>query len=167
MVTVKDVPTHLHPSLDAEELEAAEAALLANPEFIAAIEKLALPPTAKVVADPWIYGADVNDPVPRYITFMVYLAFGDNPDTNHYASPVPIIPTISADDLSLVDIEYGPIFGTGNKTLLDLDEPFPWEAFTRNEYDADLRKGQGIADRDDIQPYRVNQPTGVSVSLGT
>lgn len=49
-------PDNLHVSPDMAEMVAAEEALLAHPEFQAAIAKLQLPPNAKVVADGWIYG---------------------------------------------------------------------------------------------------------------
>lgn len=96
---------------------------------------------------------------------MVYLSFSDNPDTCHYAAPLPIVPTIHADTFKLEKLEYAPIFGTGDKTLLDYEGRFPWEAYMPNEYDADIRTAAGLKQRDDLQPYRVIQPQGASVSL--
>lgn len=110
-------------------------------------------------------GADSDKPSPRYISFMVYLSFSDNPDTCHYAAPLPIVPTVFADSLKLAKLEYTPIYGTGDKTILDLEGRFPWEAYTPNEYDAEIRATAGLKARVDVKPYRVLQPEGASVSL--
>lgn len=147
-----------------EEMIAAEKALLSHPEFKAAVAKLDLPANAKVVADGWIYGADKFEKNTRYVPFMVYLSFNDDPDTCHYAAPLPIVPVMSADDFSLVRMDYCPIYGTGDKTLLDYEGRFPWEAYTPNEYDAGIRKAAGLSYRQDMKPYRVVQPEGASVS---
>ena len=150
-------------SPDMEEMIAAEKALLSHPEFIAAVAKLDLPPNAKVVADGWIYGSDTFTKGSRKIPFMCYLAFSDNPDECHYAAPLPIVPVVSADDFSLIAMDYCPIYGTGDKTLLDFEGRFPWEAYTANEYDAGIRAAAGLTFRQDLKPYRVVQPEGASV----
>lgn len=149
-----------------EEMIAAEKSLLANPEFKAAIAKLDLPPNAKVVADGWIYGADKFEKNIRLIPFMVYLSFSDDPDTCHYAAPLPIVPSMSAEDFSLVSMDYCPIDGTGDKTLLDFEGRFPWEAYVPNEYEPGILKAAGKPFRQDLKPYRVIQPEGASVSSG-
>jgi primary-amine oxidase len=95
---------------------------------------------------------------------MVYLSFSDDLDTCHYAAPLPLVPVISADDFTLVDIEYTPIWGTGDRNILDLEGRFPWEHYTANEYDAGIRKAAGLSFREDVKPYRVIQPEGASVS---
>lgn len=95
---------------------------------------------------------------------MVYLNFSDNPDSCHYSAPLPLVPVVDSDDFSLVRIDYTPIFGTGNKTVLDLDGPFPWEQYVANDYDPAILASQGMQFRDDIKPYRVVQPEGASVS---
>jgi primary-amine oxidase len=151
-------------SVDVEEMLATERALLSNPEFKAAVAKLDLPPNAKVVADGWIYGADQFEKNQRMMPFMVYLSFNDNPDTCHYAAPLPIIPVMNADDFTLIRLDYCPIYGTGDKTLLDYEGRFPWEAYAANEYDAGIRTAAGLSYRQDMKPYRVVQPEGASVS---
>ena len=103
--------------------------------------------------------------MPRLISFMCYLSFGDNPDSNHYAAPIPIIPSVFADSFKLYGIEYCPIFGEGDRTILDLDSPFPWQHYVPNEYDQKVREGKGGEYRRDIKPYRVSQPEGASVGL--
>jgi Cu2+-containing amine oxidase len=133
------VPDSHNVPPDMEEMILAEQALLSHPEFKAAVAKLDLPSNATVVADGWIYGgstvllrvvltslgADKFEKSQRYISFMVYLSFSDDPDTCHYAAPLPLVPVIDAEDFTLVEIEYTPILGTGDKTLLDLGEVHP------------------------------------------
>ena len=63
---------------------------------------------------------------------MIYLSFSDNPDSCHYAAPLPMVPYVRADTFELVKVEYAPIYGTGEKTLLDFDGRFPWESFVAN-----------------------------------
>ncbi|WVQ80952.1 hypothetical protein IAT38_003059 [Cryptococcus sp. DSM 104549] len=159
------IPEGLHAAADMEEMIAAEKALLSHPEFKAAIEKLQLPAEAKIVADGWIYGADTIEPQRRYIPFMVYLSFSDDPDSCHYAAPLPIVPAIHADDFTLAKIEYCPIFGEGEKTLLDFEGRFPWEVYAPNEYVPELLAAQGTKMREDVKPYRVTQPEGTSFKL--
>ncbi|WWC88939.1 uncharacterized protein L201_003854 [Kwoniella dendrophila CBS 6074] len=165
ITSAEKVPTGQHVPPDMGEMIAAEEALLNNPEFKAAVAKLQLPPNAKVVADGWIYGADGIEDTPRCIPFMVYLSFSDNPDTCHYAAPLPIVPVVYADTFELARLDYTPIFGTGDKTLLDYEGRFPWEAYVPNEYDAEIRAAAGLSSRDDIKPYRVVQPEGASFTL--
>ncbi|CAK9783439.1 hypothetical protein CC85DRAFT_282174 [Cutaneotrichosporon oleaginosum] len=160
-------PTHLHVPPDMAEMMAAEEALLKHPEFLRAVEKMQLPPHARVVADGWIYGADSEERTNRHTPFMVYLNLtnGEHEDSCHYSAPLPIVPVMSSDDFSLVRIDYCPIFGTGEKTILDLDGPFPWHLYVTNEYDAALVEASGVALRTDVKPYRVIQPEGASFSL--
>ncbi|KAK6911066.1 hypothetical protein L486_05318 [Kwoniella mangroviensis CBS 10435] len=165
IISAEPVPAGQHVPPDMGEMMAAEEALLNNPTFKAAIAKLDLPSNAKVVADGWIYGADTLDATPRSIPFMVYLSFSDNPDTCHYAAPLPIVPVISADTFELQRLDYCPIYGKGDKTLLDLDGRFPWEAYVPNEYDQNIRATAGLSSREDIKPYRVLQPEGASFTL--
>lgn len=151
-------------SPDMQEMINAEKALLSHPDFIAAVAKMDLPSNAKVVADGWIYGSDTFTKGSRKIPFMCYLSFSDNPDTCHYAAPLPIVPVVSAEDYTLLSLDYCPIYGTGEKTLLDYEGRFPWEAYMPNEYDASIRAAAGQATRSDLKPYRVIQPEGTSVS---
>lgn len=111
-------------------------------------------------------GADSAEIVPRYITFMIYLSFSDDPDSNHYASPLPLLATVLADDFTFVSVTYTPIFGgESTKTIEDLDGPFPWEKYVANEYSHKIRAKAGEKDRQDLKPYRVLQPEGASVSI--
>jgi primary-amine oxidase len=97
---------------------------------------------------------------------MVYLRYSNSLDSNHYSFPLPVIPTLYADDFKLHDIQYTPIFGgDSTKTFKDLERPFPWEHFKPSEYAHDIREQeQGIPSRTGLKPYQVVQPEGASVS---
>ncbi|OCF40041.1 hypothetical protein I317_06179 [Kwoniella heveanensis CBS 569] len=162
------VPAGQHVFADMAEMMKAEEVLLNHPEFLAVVKKFHLPETARVVADAWIYGSDSFEDSPRHISFMVYLSFSDDPDSCHYAAPLPVIPTVLADTFELLKIEFTPIYGEGDKTIMDLIEEgqtFPWEAYVPNEYDAAIRAKAGLNNRMDLKPYRVIQPEGAGFKL--
>ncbi|WVQ71769.1 hypothetical protein IAR50_001310 [Cryptococcus sp. DSM 104548] len=160
------VPIHHHVACDPQEMVEAEEALLAHPEFQEVIASLKLPSHVTVVADAWIYGADTTNTEERFITFMCYLRFCEDLDSNHYSAPLPVVPTVLADDFSLVNIVYTPIFGgESTKTIKDLDGPFPWDQFVRNEYRHDLRAELSDKDRPASMPYHVSQPQGASFDI--
>lgn len=97
---------------------------------------------------------------------MCYLRFSEHHDSCHYAAPLPLHPTVLADTLELVDIAYAPIFGGDDiRTIKDLDTPFPWEMYVRNEYAAHIREADGLASRPDLKPLQVVQPEGTSFQL--
>lgn len=97
---------------------------------------------------------------------MCYLRFSNWPDSNHYAAPLPFNPTVNADTLELVDIAYAPIFGGDDtRTIKDLEGPFPWEQYCRNEYAHHIREADGHASRTDLKPLQVIQPRGTSFKL--
>ncbi len=110
-------------------------------------------------------GSDTKDDVPRLVTFMVYYRMENDANSNHYAYPLPLYPTLKVDeDFALYDITYTPIFGgESTKTVKDLDGPFPWEMLRPHEYAHSIREGNGEYTREDLKPYRVFQPSGPSV----
>lgn len=97
---------------------------------------------------------------------MCYLRFSEFHDSNHYAAPLPFNPTVNADTMELVDIAYAPIFGGDDtRTIKDLDGPFPWDQYVRNEYAHHIREADGLASRTDLKPLQVIQPEGTSFEL--
>ncbi|KAI5481480.1 hypothetical protein MNV49_004237 [Pseudohyphozyma bogoriensis] len=162
------VPAGHHTGVDEEEMLAAEKALLAHPEFQEAIKALRLPKDAVVVADPWTFGADIRTPMPRLIPFMLYCRMADNPDSNHYAFPLPLQPVLdSGDNWKLITLGPCPIFGESDETLDALNGQFPWEKMKPKEYeyDAELRKEYGYKFREDLKPLQVVQPLGASFTV--
>ncbi|WOO78822.1 Copper amine oxidase 1 [Vanrija pseudolonga] len=158
-------PADLHVPADVAEMLACEEALMKNEEFLAACKKIGVPAHAKIIPDGWIYGADSTARTERYTPFMVYLSFNENEDSCHYSAPLPIVPVLNSDTFELVRLDYTPILGTGEKTILDLDGPFPWHLYIQNEYDYNILTSMGENFRKDLKPLRVVQPEGASFSL--
>jgi primary-amine oxidase len=170
----------MHPNGDAEELFAVEKALLAHPQVQAEIAKLKLPKGSVVVVDPWLYGKtaiagpwhDVNpyekgtDGIKegsfyddkRAMQCFLYMRDPRNPsepDSCHYAFPLPISPVVDPITLEVIRIDILP---TG---LDESVQPLaPWQAVAANEY---IPEAQTL--RTDVKPLRVVQPEGASFTV--
>lgn len=57
--------------LDIDEYKAVEQACLTHPKVLAEVEKMKLPPGARVIAEPWIYGTD--DPTEERRLVQLYM----------------------------------------------------------------------------------------------
>ena len=102
---------------------------------------------------------------PRIFAVFPYYRLNANVDSNHYAFPIPVVFYWNQSKDELYDIVYAPIFGTGSKTLKDLEGPFPWESMRPNEYHHALREALGGTTRTDIKPLVVQQPEGASFTV--
>ncbi|KAJ4291378.1 hypothetical protein N0V88_005971 [Collariella sp. IMI 366227] len=152
-----------HANGDGEEIIAVEKALLAHPDVQAEIAKLKLPEGTVVVSDPWIYGSDgVKDGTfyddKRVMQCFLYMRDPKNPsepDSCHYAFPLPISPVIDPMTLELVRIDILP---TGHDEKV---KPLArWEETAASEY---IPEAQTL--RTDLKPLRVVQPEGVSFTV--
>lgn len=98
---------------------------------------------------------------------MLYLSFSKHGDSNHYAAPVPLTPTLRTDDWSLYALDYTPIYGGDDvRTIKDLiaeGQSYPWDQYRPSEYDAGLRAD--IQERDDFKPLEVVQREGPSFTV--
>ncbi|KAK6906461.1 hypothetical protein I204_00732 [Kwoniella mangroviensis CBS 8886] len=154
-----------HAPLDADEMVAAEEALLQDPEFAKVVEKLRLPEGAVVVADSWPYGCDTVDEVPRLIPMMTYYRTSSDLDSNHYATPLPLIPVMNPATMKLHSVEYTPIYGGEStetiETLWSKGENFPWEKHQPHEYKHDLQ----ASIRGGLEPLEVVQKNGPSFKV--
>ncbi|KAK0649345.1 copper amine oxidase [Cercophora newfieldiana] len=153
-----------HPNSDGEEIVAVEKALLAHPDVQAEIAKLKLPKGTVVVADPWIYGSDglkdgkfFDDK--RVMQCFLYMRDPNNssePDSCHYAFPLPISPVIDPATLELVRIDILP---TGHDEKV---APLkPWQSVPPNEYIPEAQPSL----RTDLKPLHVVQPEGASFTV--
>ena len=139
---------------------------MASPLFKAALAELDLPPDVVIVIDPWMYGGwdSPGENSPRYMQGLVYARDPktNNPDSNHYAFPLPLIPVmdmlkgeiIRVDRLATGGREDGLGFGTGPKNALDHCRAV--------EYIPELIEG-GL--RQDVMPLNVIQPYGASFAV--
>lgn len=138
---------------------------MSSPMFQDALAELGLPFNTVIVIDPWMYGGwDSPDPGPRYMQGLVYARdpATNNPDSNHYSFPLPIIPVadmatrevIRIDKLSTGGAEDGFKKGTHPKEALGHCKA--------SEYIPELIEG-GL--RQDLKPLNVTQPEGVSFTV--
>lgn len=170
---------YMHPNGDAEEIIAIEKMLMTHPDVQAEIAKLKLPEGTVVVADPWLYGehlpsssSDIlliqtgTDGIKdvkfyddkRLMQCFMYMRDPNNssePDSCHYAFPLPVLPVVDPLTLELVRIDILP---TG------LDEKVkplaPWQPTPANEY---IPEAQAL--RTDLKPLHVVQPEGASFTV--
>jgi len=155
----------IHGSGDVEEILAVEKAVLADAGVQAEIAKLKLPEGTVIVPDPWIYGSDgvktedgkfYDDK--RVMQCYLYMRDPNNssePDSCHYAFPLPISPVVDTVNMKVVRID---VVATG------LDEKVkplePWQPVPPNEY---IPEAQTL--RTDLKPLRVVQPEGASFTV--
>ncbi|KAK4447762.1 putative copper amine oxidase [Podospora aff. communis PSN243] len=153
-----------HPNSDGDEIVAVEKALLAHPDVQAEIAKLRLPEGTVLVADPWIYGSDglkdgkfFDDK--RVMQCFLYMRDPNNssePDSCHYAFPLPISPVIDPATLELVRIDILP---TGHDEKVTPVQP--WQPVPPNEYIPEAQPSL----RTDLKPLHVVQPEGASFTV--
>ncbi|KAK1597067.1 copper amine oxidase [Colletotrichum navitas] len=149
---------NLHGNVDYDEAQIVEKIALEDPKVVAEIKKLELPEGAVVCADPWIYGSDgVNDDERLYQVFL-YMRDPNNsaePDSNHYAFPLPILPVVECNEYKIIRIDILPT-GADN-TVKPLS---PYRPKPGNEY---IPECQNL--RKDLKPLHVSQPEGPSFTV--
>lgn len=153
----------MHANGDGEEIMAVEKVLLDDPDVQAEIAKLQLPEGSVVISDPWIYGSDgvKNEKFfddKRVMQCYLYMRDPNNssePDSCHYAFPLPISPVVDTVTMKVIRID---VVATG------LDEKVkplaPWKPVPPNEYIPELNKL-----RTDLKPLQVVQPEGASFTV--
>ena len=163
---------NVHGGGDGEEIMAMERIALEDEGVKQELKKLNLPEGAVVVCDPWIYGAckglsrdarvhadllsgsdGVDDDERMYQTFLYLrsLEHGHEPDSNHYALPLPISPVISSETMKVIRIDWMP---TGTDNAIP-KEPKPFKPVPANEY---IPEAQRL--RSGLKPLQVVQPEG-------
>ncbi|OIW26880.1 hypothetical protein CONLIGDRAFT_635126 [Coniochaeta ligniaria NRRL 30616] len=155
----------LHANGDGDEIMAVERVMLADPGVQAEVAKLQLPEGSVLVADPWIYGSDGftsedgkfydDKRIMQCYLYMRDPANSSEPDSCHYAFPLPISPVVDTVTMKVIRID---IVATG------LDEKVkplePWQPVPPNEYIPEAHEL-----RTDLKPLRVVQPEGASFAV--
>lgn len=145
--------------VDWTEYDEVHKACNTHPDVLAEIERLKLPPGAKVLNDPWAYGTDNEKERRRLFQCYMYIVLNDDPEANHYSLPAPFAPIFDAHTLELVAMERLPL-GKGT----DLDETTqPWQPRKAVEYSAKVL-GDDVF-RKDVRPLQVIQPEGPSFEI--
>lgn len=152
--------------LDIKMLEKYEERILEAPEVAAALKELGLPRDTKVCADPWIYGADSEGEEPTYMQFLMYLrppGAGSDPDSFHYAYPLPFVPVVDIllDQIVRIDWVFTGDDADGMKRTWK--DRFDVSHYRANEYMPHLQ--EGYVARGDVKPLVVEQPDGASFTV--
>lgn len=148
----------MHAPGDGEEIEAMERIALEDEGVQAELAKLKLPKGAKVVVDPWIYGADGVDDDERMWQCFLYMRDpnnSDEADSCHYAFPLTVSPVISTISMKVIRIDIMP---TGKDNTVT--EPKTYKPVPANEYLPEYQKL-----RTDLKPLQVVQPEGASFTI--
>lgn len=142
--------------------------MLADPGVQAEIAKLKLPEGSVVVSDPWIYGSDGihqglfsdHKRVKQCFLYMRDPANSSEPDSCHYAFPLPISPVVDTVDYKVIRIDIMP---TGHDSTVKPLEP--WKGpVPPNEY---IPEAQPNGLRTDLKPLQVVQPEGASFKVSS
>ncbi|CAG9996034.1 unnamed protein product [Clonostachys byssicola] len=135
--------------------------------FKEAMAEFTLPDGFSITIDPWPYGGPDELDSPRYMQGLVFArdSSHNNPDANHYAYPIPIIPVLDWVTKKLVRVDR---LATGGAE--DGLQPHP-----RSEAPKVLLERNKSADyvpelldrplRQDLKPIHISQPEGASFSV--
>ncbi|EXJ93301.1 primary-amine oxidase [Capronia coronata CBS 617.96] len=163
-VNLKRVDTGVQQSLTLDEFKEFNEVCVESEMFKQAIKELDLDEKFDIAIDPWPYGGpDVGEITPRYTQGLCFAKRRhENPDTNHYAFPLPIIPVMDTNKKEIIRIdrlatggtEDGLEYGTADKNVLEHCRP---AEYVPELLDIPLRK--------DLKPLNVLQPDGPSFTM--
>lgn len=153
------------PSFTPEEFSKFTKTCFDSPLFKEAIAKFKIPEGFVIEIDPWPYGGpDPGEKFTRYTQGLCFArdASNNNPDSNHYGYPIPIIPVmdtftgevIRVDKLATGGKEDGLAYGTHSAEVL--------KHCGAAEYVPELLD---IPLRTDLKPLNVIQPDGPSFKV--
>ncbi|KAF4965928.1 hypothetical protein FSARC_6315 [Fusarium sarcochroum] len=159
-----------HPFLPATELEAFQDACVESEIFKDAMSEFTLPEEFSVCIDAWPYGGTYDDGYPsRYMQGLVFArdVSNNNPDSNHYAYPIPIIPVMDLETKTIIRIDRLATGGSDDGLEPEKRGDTPKKLFQHShaaEYvpellDRPLREG--------LKPLNVTQPEGASFTISS
>ncbi|KAH7161295.1 copper amine oxidase [Dactylonectria macrodidyma] len=162
----------LQPYFTVGEMSALQDICLESDLFKEAMADFVLPEGFEVTIDPWPYGgpdrtSDGDGDVPRYMQGLVFAmdTSKNNPDSNHYAYPIPIIPVMDVTTSQIIRVDRLPRGGAGDDSHGFEQRDVPRELFKDNkpaEYAPELIEGPV---RTDLKPLDVVQPEGASFTV--
>ena len=146
------------------------------PEVKEAFKKLKLTDEEikHVEAEPWTYGCDTRDPMPRIAPLLMYLRDpkSDNPSSNMYGRPLPFVVSFDVVNRSFYGLEWcasgsdaddadGFNYNTFNSEH-GIAQNFGGGSEVELEYEPELMSHPL---RTDLKPYNVVQPEGPSFTV--
>ncbi|RPB26295.1 hypothetical protein L211DRAFT_781996 [Terfezia boudieri ATCC MYA-4762] len=156
------VEHHYHAPLSGDEIRDFPEIVRKSTMFQEALIDLSLPDNVIVVIDPWMYGG-CSSPgsEPRYMQGLVYTRdpATNDPDSNHYAFPLPIIPVVNMATREVVRVDKLCTGGVNDGFQTDTHPQNAIGHCESAEYIPELVSG-GL--RQDLKPLNVHQPEGAS-----
>ncbi|KAL1955547.1 hypothetical protein VTO42DRAFT_8426 [Malbranchea cinnamomea] len=154
------------PALSIDEMKAFYDICMASPLFQEAISKFKLPEGFEVEIDPWPYGGlEPDESYPRYMHGLCFAkdTRKNNPDTNHYPYPLPIIPVMDVQKSEIVRIDKLATGGTEDGLAYDTHSANVIDHCKPGEYVPELLPEMKY--RTDIKPLNIIQPEGPSFKV--
>ncbi|KAI0873995.1 copper amine oxidase [Hypoxylon argillaceum] len=164
----KTFPAYCQTSYTATEFGQFYDVCVASDMFKEALEEFSLPEGFTITIDPWPYGGlDPDEDIPRYMQGLVYArkASSNNPDSNHYGYPLPIIPVMDFVTKKLIRVDRLATGGTGDSLYPSPKAKEPKKLFSHGqsaEYAPELLD-QPL--RADVKPIDITQPEGASFKV--
>ncbi|GAW23735.1 hypothetical protein ANO14919_133110 [Xylariales sp. No.14919] len=166
---IRTFPAYCQTSYTAAEFGVFHDICVASEMFKEALDEFSLPEGYVVTIDPWPYGGlDPDEEVPRYMQGLVYArnAANNNPDSNHYAYPLPIIPVMDFATKKMIRVDRLATGGTGDSLYPSPKAETPKKLFehgqTSAEYVPELLDRSARAD---LKPIDITQPEGASFKV--
>ncbi|RYP22164.1 hypothetical protein DL765_001812 [Monosporascus sp. GIB2] len=165
----KTFPEHCQTSYTAEEFGLFHDACMSSDIFKEALSEFILPENFKITIDPWPYegGLDPNETVPRYMQGLVFArdAANNNPDSNHYSYPIPIIPVMDFNAKKVVRVDRLATGGDGDGLHPKPQLEKPMKLFENAKPAEFVPELLDRPLRTDLKPINVVQPEGTSFNV--
>jgi primary-amine oxidase len=170
IIKFKAFPVGSHPPMDQHEANEIEKTMYDVPMIQDALKKCGIvgDKVNTVACDGWMYGADSEGNLPRWMMFLMY---SRDPKTNHpesniYAFPLPFVPVFDILDKQWVRIDWCATGGDDddavaiNYNTRKVGKDY-LEECQPSEYFPSLVPNK----RTDVKPYNVIQPDGPSFTI--
>jgi primary-amine oxidase len=166
----KTFPAYCQTSYTAAEFGMFHEACVSSEMFKEAMDEFSLPENFTVVIDPWPYGGlDPEEDIPRYMQGLVFArdASKQNPDSNHYAYPLPIIPVMDMATKKLIRIDRLATGGVGDSLYPSPAADKPKKLFEFSQPADYLPELLDRPLRADLKPIDITQPEGASFKVSS
>ncbi|KAF7549763.1 hypothetical protein G7Z17_g6163 [Cylindrodendrum hubeiense] len=166
VVSNESVERGSQPYFSVDEILLFQDACVESDLFKDAMAEFTLPENFNVTIDPWPYGGpDVEEGIPpRYMQGLVFAtdASKNNPDSNHYGYPIPIIPVMDLATKQVIRVDRLVTGGSQDGLAPEPQTDTPKKLFQNSkpaEYVPELIDGPLRAD---LKPLNIIQPEGAS-----
>ena len=146
-----------HSYIDANDMKAAEDAVMADPRVQQRLKDMDLPENAHVVVEPWSYATDDMNDMSKKITMCYFhIRISEHRDSNHFGYPLDLC--VEIDEFKNIGkIFYLP--SGGSQHITEQGKPYDRR---KTQHSAEYHPDLGPPRRTTTKPYQVLQPEGPS-----